>query len=79
MTMIARFSTKKALAAAVADAPEYVQIEDPAFAADWLKYGHSVFTLDVMKPGDKICVTNPPKRSWFAEIACLGNGRYKVK
>ena len=79
MTMIVRgYATKKALKEAVKADPCSIRVEDPAVMKEWLKYGYSDFTLDYMKAGDSFCCTNHPKRSWFAEIKCLGNGKYKV-
>lgn len=78
MTMIVDYPTKKALKEAVANGPEYVQVIDPSLMPEWRKYGATQFSLDAMKAGDSIVVTNHPKRSWFAEIVCKGNGVFKV-
>ena len=78
MTMISFYPTKKAFKEAVAADSSTVQIEDPSLMKEWRKYGSNYFTLAVMKPGDSFTVTNHPKRSWFAEVKCTGDGVYKV-
>ena len=77
MTMIADYPTKKALREAIAADPAAVQITDPAIMPEWRKFG-TRFSLDHLEAGDEIVCTNHPKRSWFAQVKCLGGGRFKV-
>jgi len=78
MTMIADYPTKKAFKEAVAADPSKVYIEDPAIMKEWQVFGVSSFTLNRLQPSQSITVTNHPKRSWFAEVKCTGDGVYKV-
>lgn len=78
MTMIVQYPTKKAFKAAVAKNPCEVIVQDPALMPEWLPTGYANFSLDVLKPGQHICVTNHPKRSWFAVIERQGEGKFKI-
>jgi len=66
MTMIVNFPTKKALKEAAANNTPIV-VKDPALMPEWRKYGET-FTAQLLPLGAGVCVTNHPKRSWFAEI-----------
>ena len=79
MTMIVNgYATKKALKEAVASNPREVRVQDPALMVGWQKYHADYFTLPVMQVADRICVTNHPKRSWFAEIVRVNHTTWKV-
>jgi hypothetical protein len=79
MTMIVSgFKTKKAFKETMLAEGEAIPFEDPALMPEWKKYGRTYFTLGVMEIGDTFCVTNHPKRSWFAEVKCTAAGQYKV-
>ena len=75
MTMIVQVATKKELKSQLL-AGEAVRIEDPALMPAWRKYGES-FLATELPVGAVICVTNHPKRSWFAEITRTADG-FKV-
>ncbi len=71
MTCIVNFSTKKALREALERGEDNFRIDDP-----------SIFNPRSFRPmeipvGQKVVVTNHPKRSWFAEIQRTEKG-YKV-
>lgn len=78
MTMIAQYPTKKAFKEAVAADPSKVLITDPALMPEWRQFGCEQFTLDRVQVTQHFTVTNHPKRSWFAEVRCTGDGQYKV-
>lgn len=77
MTMIVQYPTKKAFKEAVAADPRAVSVEDPSLMPSWCKYGPS-FTLDTLRVGDSITVTNHPKRSWFAQVTRESELAFKV-
>ena len=72
MTCIVSYPTKKAFKAAVAAQGPAINIEDPSIFAPY--YGPLSQHPDIAK-GKSICVTNHPKRSWFASVG----GDCKVK
>ena len=65
MTCIVNFKTKKELKEAV-NKRKIFYIEDPSF------FNPRTFTTKDMKHGEVICVTNHPKRSWFAQLKKVG-------
>ena len=71
MTCIVNFETKKSLIQAVSNNEEFF-IEDPSFM------NPRSFTSTELRDGEKIVVTNHPKRSWFAQLQ-RSNGILKVK
>ena len=78
MTMIVNgYATKKALKEDVA-AGNYPLFHDHSLMESWLQFGKANFSLRDLTPGDVFCVTNHPKRSWFAEVKCTAPGQYKV-
>lgn len=67
MTHIAnycKFPTKKAFISAVKENPERVFVEDPSIFPG----SCSGNVLEVAKKLRSFCVTNHPKRSWFASV-----------
>jgi hypothetical protein len=75
MTMIVdvnRYPSKKSLKEAL-ERGETITIEDPSI------FNPKIFTTEEMERGQKVIVTNHPKRSYFAEIFKDVDGRFKVK
>jgi len=75
MTMIVsldRYPTKKSLKEAL-QRGENVMIEDPSII------NPRVFSTNEMERGQKVIVTNHPKRSYFVEIFKDVDGTFKVK
>lgn len=69
------YPSKKALAAAVAERPGHVWITDPSIFPS----SRGEFIAEALKPGESVCVTNHPKRSWFAQVGRTSAGRLYVK
>lgn len=80
MTMQANaYKTKKEFKAAVEADPCSVMIDDPALVPAWRRFPEwPRFSLDHLEAGDVIVVTAHPARKWFAEVKCLGGGKFKV-
>ena len=74
MTCIVDFETKKELREALAQdcGPALTIISDPSI------FNPRIFPASDMTPGQKEVVTNHPKRSWFATIERLADGRFRV-
>ena len=70
MVKIVKFETKKALKEAVKNNEDFF-INDPSMFNPTSCYASQ------LKNNDGICVTNHPKRSWFATIKKI-NGMLKV-
>lgn len=71
MTCIVSYPSKKAFREAVATDPSTVRIEDPSII------NPRSYTIDQLKEGEVIFVTNHPRRSWFANVKRSG-GKLKV-
>lgn len=71
----ATYPSKKALAAAVAERPGHVWITDPSIFPG----SRGDFIAEALQPGESVCVTNHPKRSWFAQVGRTAAGRLYVK
>lgn len=71
MTCIVSFASKKALREALKSGNENFWITDPSI------FNPRTFRPGEMSLGEKVVVTNHPKRSWFAEIRRTEKG-YKV-
>lgn len=67
-----QFPSKLSLRRAIA-ARDRIEIEDPSVSKP------RKFLLTDMVPGQVEVVTNHPKRSWFAELTKLADGRVQVK
>lgn len=67
-----KFPTKKSLRQAIL-AREVITITDPSLV------NPRKFTTADMRPGQSELVTNHPKRSWFAQIVKLEDGRILAK
>lgn len=67
-----KYPTKKSLRQAIG-ARERVVIRDPSV------FNPREFAISEMKEGELIVVTNHPKRSWFAQLKKLPDGRIEVK
>lgn len=67
-----QFPSKLSLRRAIA-AREPIEIEDPSV------FKPRKFLVADMTPGQVEVVTNHPKRSWFAELTKLADGRVQVK
>lgn len=67
-----KYPTKKSLRQAIG-ARESVTIKDPSL------FNPREFLHTEIREGELIVVTNHPKRSWFAQIKKLPDGRFEVK
>lgn len=67
-----KYPTKKSLRQALM-AREVVTVTDPSVA------NPRKFTTEDMRPGQSEFVTNHPKRSWFAQLVKLEDGRILAK
>jgi hypothetical protein len=67
-----KYPTKKSLKEALAKG-EIIVIEDPSV------FKPRTFTTTDMERGEKVIVTNHPKRSYFAEIFKDVDSTFKVK
>jgi len=71
MTCIVSCETKKELKQAISEDRD-LSIEDPSIM------NPRCFSLSEIQEGEKVYVTNHPKRSWFAQISRL-NGKLAIK
>ena len=69
---LTRYPTKKSLKEAIQKG-ENVMIEDPSI------FNPRVFSTEEMERGEKVVVTNHPKRSYFVELFKDVDGKIKVK
>jgi len=67
-----RYPTKKSLKEAIQKG-ENIMIEDPSI------FNPKVFSTSEMERGQKVIVTNHPKRSYFVEIFKDVDGTIKLK
>ncbi len=70
---ISGYATKKAFREAVAINPDAIWLDDPAVINPI-----SGSVEEILKQADEICVTNHPKRSWYARVYKRG-GRIHVE